>query len=657
MASTAVYTLRILHISDLHIRGARETETWRRERVLDKAWQDNLAAFMADGPIDLVCMTGDIADWGQVNEYAAATTFFQTLLQYLKLPLERLFIVPGNHDINRQIEAAAWSKVRDVFGTGTGLSLSRWLSGTGGPPNGVDASDLEGVWQRQAAYRQWLTDLGRPQLLPAQHAHGKLGYRVSLQRHDRPFPIHIIGLDSAWLAGDDHDAQKLWLTDDQIMRHATDANGKPLTGLRLALIHHPLWDLADHARASNLLADTTDLLLRGHLHSATVQAINDPDRNLVQLAAGCLYEGDGADCYPNGCQLITLKLDAQGRPQHGEVYYRSWSPQGHWHADDSRYRQSHQGRVTWSFPAPTYPYNHSNNPYDYHHPAIPPNFVGRISLLRKLSDALEKGASVSLIGDRRIGKSSVLQTFAQQAHRQGRSVKLLTGEGPEASSLANFISHITGQTGVEDADRAADQLAVWAKRVGQPGLAPLLLLDEAEIFLRQFDYRFFERLRGLLDHVCLVVATHQPIDLIYSQLPNGSPFDNKLTIEYLGLLEAEAAEQLVQRSNGLLTAEAQTLLRTWAGRHPYYLQLLGQRLVAAQQAGEPYTNALDAAQQEAAARLRQLWKTLSTKELAALQQINTGQVNANSSLRLRGLVDEQGQLFGDVLANWLAEQD
>lgn len=36
--SEANYRLRILHVSDLHERGSRENEHWRRRRVLGNAW-------------------------------------------------------------------------------------------------------------------------------------------------------------------------------------------------------------------------------------------------------------------------------------------------------------------------------------------------------------------------------------------------------------------------------------------------------------------------------------------------------------------------------------------------------------------------------------------------------------------------------------------
>src|SRR5438874_1913004 len=90
------FSLRILHVSDLHERGPREGEVWRRRRVLGPAWEQNLNELLQEDQIDLICFTGDVADWGKPEEYQAATDFFENLLSYLNLPKERLFIVPGN---------------------------------------------------------------------------------------------------------------------------------------------------------------------------------------------------------------------------------------------------------------------------------------------------------------------------------------------------------------------------------------------------------------------------------------------------------------------------------------------------------------------------------------------------------------------------------
>lgn len=400
MAASA-QRLRILHLSDLHDRGPREREPWRRRRVLGEAWEQNLGELQQDGPIDLVCMTGDVADWGQEQEYAAVTPFLETLLTRLTLQKERLFVIPGNHDIARNIAPDAWQTVRSRLEQGAeAQGFSRWMAGQAGPPLGIEAAWREQVLARQAAYRHWVQHtLGRPELAPEQSPHGALGYRATVRLPVYSFDVHILGLDTGWLAGDKADAGRLRLTEDQLMRLATQADGRPLAGLRLALMHHPFHDLADGSACRRLLAGHVDLVLRGHLHETELETWADPERQVRQLAAGCLYEGHQADQYPNACHVLTLTLDAQGQVVHTEVRLRAWSPRGgHWHDDDSLYRDSRQGRLTWASSRPPAPARAVTNPYDPWRPVSPPQFGGRQRLLQTLETALEEQRSVSLWG-------------------------------------------------------------------------------------------------------------------------------------------------------------------------------------------------------------------------------------------------------------------
>ena len=76
-----MHRLRLLHISDIHSRGSRETEAWRRRRVLGDGFWRNLDDLQSDGAFDLICFTGDLGDWGQPDEYATVGTFLSELLE------------------------------------------------------------------------------------------------------------------------------------------------------------------------------------------------------------------------------------------------------------------------------------------------------------------------------------------------------------------------------------------------------------------------------------------------------------------------------------------------------------------------------------------------------------------------------------------------
>ena len=271
---------------------------------------------------------------GPADRFARATEFLAATLERLGLPKERMFVVPGNHDVDRRLETDCWQAFRKAMAsTPDLLGVTRWMSGAEAPP-GFDGEWREQIGARLGAYRQWVShELHRPELTGSATT---LGYRVSLQISSTPLPVHILGLNTAWLCGDDNDAGRLWALDEQLMRIATDERGGPLPGLRLLLMHHPFDQLADGAACRRLLADHVDLVLRGHLHDEELETWSDPDRHVRQLAAGCLYEGWRADQWPNACHTITIQGDGTSDV---EVRFRTWSARGgHWHDDNALYR-------------------------------------------------------------------------------------------------------------------------------------------------------------------------------------------------------------------------------------------------------------------------------------------------------------------------------
>jgi predicted phosphodiesterase len=413
------HRLRVLHVSDLHLRSeAAEPDAWRRRRVLGKAWEKNLDVILRQGKIDLLCFTGDLVQSGKAEEYAALTGFVEAMLARLGLDRERLFVVPGNHDIDRDVAKDAWTALRGLDWH-EGGALSNWMA-TGRPPPRIRASIGDEVLARQGAYRAWVRDtLRRPELIPSDTAaHPRLGYRVEVPGF--PFPVHVIGLDSAWLAGEGVDASNLRLTDGQVGRLCDG-----LAGFRLALVHHPLTDLADGGECRDLLARRVDLLLRGHLHQPRASLWSEPSAQLREMAAGCLYEHD---TYTNACQVIEIDLDGRGRPELPyRIWFRSWAAGGEfWFDDNSRYEGCVGGWLSW-------PPDEKVAPTPRDSARMHDVFVGREKELAELeaafipaSGAAQPVAIGALQGMPGVGKSYLADRFAylHKAQFPGGYVKL-----------------------------------------------------------------------------------------------------------------------------------------------------------------------------------------------------------------------------------------
>ncbi len=100
-----IYTdgvIRILHLSDLHFGPhSRFPLDLREAERQGKAFHKALVAASIERKVDLVIVTGDVAEAAKDGEFAAGEAFLSALSGELGLAPERFVFVPGNHDVSR----------------------------------------------------------------------------------------------------------------------------------------------------------------------------------------------------------------------------------------------------------------------------------------------------------------------------------------------------------------------------------------------------------------------------------------------------------------------------------------------------------------------------------------------------------------------------
>lgn len=342
--------ITLLHISDLHERVVTPTTTEERrklivrqqaarQRVVGEPFDRIIDKVLQDGPIDFICFTGDLADWGLSQEYARAGERLDSWLRRLALPRTRLIAIPGNHDVARHIAKPAWEKISGLTEAELDV-VSDWMSG-GEPPRDVPAQLADDILERTSNFRTWLNDFrGDRELDPRSNRHGRLGFRYS----PPDYPIHFLGLDSAWLAGKKDEIGALALTNGQLDLLCTGDEGAPLPDIRIALVHHPLSCLRDERAVLQRLPERVDLLLHGHQHHPLATRLQNPDRSLHVVAAGSIYEGDRTDQWINGFQRVDLELTDQQLQV--DVRFYAWSEQGFWHPASGIYEAAADGRLS-----------------------------------------------------------------------------------------------------------------------------------------------------------------------------------------------------------------------------------------------------------------------------------------------------------------------
>jgi 3',5'-cyclic AMP phosphodiesterase CpdA len=302
-----------MHVSDLHF---SKDDSFERSVILRSLVRG--ARDMGERGIkpDLVFVTGDIANGGKAEEYARAARFFEELLGSLGLDRSRLFIVPGNHDVDR----------------GRGQFLKRTLSSEDESDAFFSVAESHAHLAKLQAFRTFHDELFR-------------GIRVATLPGSVAVPevvviggvrVGILPINSATFAFDEHDFGQLWVG-RAWLETAIEKLEELSPDLRIALVHHPLDWLHDDERGNvrAKLYGAVDVLLRGHLHDTEAEVAMSQSGGVLHLAAGASYQ---ARRWPKRALFATAEL-GRGKVRVTPVRYED-KPYQVWTVDPSVFPRS-----------------------------------------------------------------------------------------------------------------------------------------------------------------------------------------------------------------------------------------------------------------------------------------------------------------------------
>src|SRR5512137_1856097 len=95
----------LLHVSDIHFRAP---DCLQPELDPERAYRTRLMRDVQEragvvGPVDAILVGGDIAFGGDPREYSVAAAWLRELQRVCGCGENRVFTVPGNHDVDRAI--------------------------------------------------------------------------------------------------------------------------------------------------------------------------------------------------------------------------------------------------------------------------------------------------------------------------------------------------------------------------------------------------------------------------------------------------------------------------------------------------------------------------------------------------------------------------
>lgn len=231
-------------------------------------------------------------------------------------------------------------------------------------------------------------------------------------------------------------------------------------------------------------------------------------------------------------------------------------------------------------------------------------FFGRQRELHMLYQAITKHQSVSVVGIRHIGKSSILKFLGDPALQQiygfdaRRFIFILTDwreylQQTREDFFQAVCDQIMAQCQFLSAARVsplsgANKFRKLLEEIKLGGFHPVLIMDAFDRVTSnpEFDPHFFSFLRslaGVNDLISYITATRKPLyKVCHSDAVAQSPFFNIFLACSIGALTPEEARSLVispaqQTPFVFSTSEVDWLLKQ-AGMHPFFLQVTCRHL-------------------------------------------------------------------------------
>lgn len=302
-----------LHLSDIHHSKEAGANSTDRELVLTVLLRD-VETTMARGKVprpSALVVTGDIAATGDepepgktAGEYAAAMRWLDAFRKSLRLDRTAVFLVPGNHDVQRPQDAD-----RNVQRLITAIRR-----GDERIEDVLDRPDDRAkVVQRQRNYLAFSREFG-----PRDAVRDDDGLWWTARLGSG---IRLTGLNTALLARDDADAGVLRLGAHQLSALVHGVDGSEIS---LVLTHHPLsasW-LHDETEVIAWFKNNVHVHLSGHVHTASSEdRRSGAGYGFVGVSAGAVHAGAPSAKAPRNHSYNFAALYQLGD---GSVVLRVW---------------------------------------------------------------------------------------------------------------------------------------------------------------------------------------------------------------------------------------------------------------------------------------------------------------------------------------------
>lgn len=269
--------LRYLHISDLHFKHNNSVTNVNQDLVTVSMLKKIEELVETGTTLDIIFVSGDLAFSGKKEEYEIVEKFCSKLLQVTKVTQNNLFVVPGNHDVDRK-------KIEKEH-------IKWWYNFTNEDEiTEVLTSDISFpiFMKKFEAFNEFANKvMGREVFSSNKYCFDEV---VTLVKGEIIIKINVVGLNSSLFAGyDGDDKGKLALGLNQVKtalnQHKIDDK------LCIAFFHHPFECFhSSNKICQSMLIQKADLILTGHLHEPDNAFLRNTAGEAILIGAGASFE-------------------------------------------------------------------------------------------------------------------------------------------------------------------------------------------------------------------------------------------------------------------------------------------------------------------------------------------------------------------------------
>jgi predicted MPP superfamily phosphohydrolase len=255
-----------VHLSDIHMGHGDAEYGWNQQIVLSALREDiQDAGSRGVPPISALLVTGDLAFSGSVrssDEYQRVASWLRTIAESHSVNADSIFVIPGNHDVQRNIEE-------------DDDNVARLLRSLRSDENRIDNALSDGteralLTKRMQNYLDFARNFG-PANADTASEESNLFWTQRIEASEK-ITITLAGFNTALLCAKEEDEYgdwgKLQLGQEQIARGFSQTPSVRDQEVVVALSHHPFDWLRDKVRVSSAVRQYAHIHLCGHIHEA-----------------------------------------------------------------------------------------------------------------------------------------------------------------------------------------------------------------------------------------------------------------------------------------------------------------------------------------------------------------------------------------------------